>query len=172
MVKANFARAKELYPGGPDWVTFFETADGFKSFGRLIGDIYQKAKIEEDRENGIRRLGRKPRVATSLDEVMATVFPEQFSNDPFPVAFEHLLNGRSQRQFAMRCGVNQSTLSRFLAGVSKPDLYTMARVAEAAKVPPSYFVEWRALYVGTLFTKILIEYPHLGIAAIKKLRSF
>lgn len=176
MAKADLDGAKETYPSwamdDAGWEAFFETPEGFNAFGRLLGDIYQRAKIEEERASGVKRLGRKPRVATSLDEVIATVFPEQFSTDPFPEAMAALLNGRSQRQFALKCGMNQSTLSRFLSGASHPDVYTLQKLAEAAKVPPSYFVEWRAQYVGQLFTKLLTDFPHLGVKAIKTLRSF
>lgn len=175
MARANYERAKTLYPSWEidesSLVSFFNTSEGFSAFGRLIGDIYQRAKIEEERALGIKRLGRKPRVAVSIDEVLATVFPQQWSTEPFPGAFTELLNGRSQRQFAMKCGINQSTLSRFLTGASKPDRYTLERIADAARVPPWYFTEWRAMFVAEFFRQMLSEHPALGITTIKQLRS-
>lgn len=175
MARANYERAKTLYPSWEideaSLVSFFDTPEGYNAFGRLIGDIYQRAKIEEERGLGIKRLGRKPRVVVSLDEVLATVFPQQFSTGPFPEAFTELLNGRSQRQFAMKCGINQSTLSRFLTGASKPDRYTLERIAAAGRVPSWYFTEWRAMFVADLFRDILSEHPSIGIATIKQLRG-
>lgn len=175
MAKADIEKARRLYPstrmGEAEWVAFFDTPAGFSAMGAIIGDIYDEVKAEEEREAGVRRMGRRPGRSASLSEVWATVFPAPYSMDPFPEALGKLLNGRSQRAFASKIPCNQSTLSRLLSGEWEPDLVMLERIAEAAKVAPAYFVEWRAMYVGELITKVLTASPNLGITHFRNLRG-
>jgi transcriptional regulator with XRE-family HTH domain len=96
--------------------------------------------------------------------------PVQFCTDPFAEALKKLIDGKSQRQFARKVPCDHSTISRLLSGEWKPDLVMLHRIAEAAKVPPHYFVEYRALYIAAVIERVLIEHPHLGVAAFKRLR--
>lgn len=176
MPKADFEGAKERFPSHrmaePEWVAFFNTPAGFYAMGRIIADIYDEVKAEEDRENGVRQMGRRPnRPAVPLSEVYATVFPRPYSMDPFSVSMAKLLEGRSQRAFCRRVPIHQTTLSRFLTGSRTPDLDMLERLAAAAKVKPSYFVEWRAMYVGQLITTVLLDHPNVGIRAVNTLHS-
>lgn len=176
MAKANFERAKEMYPstsfGFAEWRAFFDTPAGFQAMGQLIGDIYDVVKAEEDKANGIRTMGRRPaRKAVALDEVFATVFPPQVTTEAFPKALHDLMAGRSQRQFCMKIPCHQTTLSRLLSGQLQPDLTMMERIASAAKVPPTYFAEYRAQVIGQLVTEVFTDNPNLSIGAIKSLRG-
>lgn len=174
MAKADYERAKRMYPScGMDeaaWVAVFDrNAD---IMWAIVGDVYDAVKTEQEKEAGIRRMGRRPaRQATSMDEVFATVFPNQYSMDPFPVAFEKLLSGRSQRQFAMKIPCNQGTISRLLSGHVQPDLIMLERIADAAKVPAHFFVEYRALLIGAMVTRILLQQPNMGVTAMKRVRT-
>lgn len=171
MAKANWDRAKQLYPsvemGEKEWLAAFDKNEDI--MWQIIGDVYDAVKTEQEKEAGIRRMGRRPaRMATSMEEVYATVFPVSYSNDPFPVAFEKLLSGRSQRAFAAKIPCNQGTISRLLSGQLTPDLVMMERIATAAKVGPHFFVEYRAQVIGSMVAKILTEQPHMGIRAMKR----
>lgn len=177
MAKADLERARELYPscgmGLEEWTTFFGTAAGLRAMGRIIYDIYDEVVSREEREQGKRRIGRRPaRDAVSLAKVMAIVKPEEFTNEPLPVALSALLRGRSQRQFARKVPISQPYLNRLLAGQHpKVDLDLLESLAEAAGVHPWHFPEWRALYVGELVTQVMKEAPHVGITVLRQLRT-
>lgn len=176
MTKAKWDNAKEMYSccsiGEEEWLAFFDTPEGERAIGAILGDIYAEVKAQEERNAGVRRVGRRPRpTRVSLAEVYATIFPEQYTTDPFPLALEKLLIGRSMRQFAMAVPCNHGTVSRLVAGYVEPDLVMLERVAAAAKVHPSYFCEWRAMFVGRLLTEILLVRPNLGIKALKALHT-
>lgn len=174
MAKANYERARELYPsvtmGESEWVEALE--NNHDIMWAIIGDVYDAVKTEEERDGGLRRLGRRPaRSSNSIAEVWDTVFPAQFSMDPFPVAFAKLLGDRSQHAFALRVPCNQGMISKLLAGHKPPDLVMLERIAAAAKVSPFYFVEFRSLWMGRLVSEALQAHPQLGITAIKKVRA-
>ena len=174
MAKADYENAKRLYPstsmGEKEWIGVFNRNEDI--MWTIIGDVYDAVKTEEEKEAGIRRMGRRPaRVATSMREVYATVFPVVYSSDPFTVAFEKLLNGRSQRAFAAKVPCNQGTISRLLSGQLTPDLTMLERIAAAGKVPPHFFLEYRAQLVGAMVTRILTEQPHMSITAMKRIRT-
>lgn len=177
MGKANLDRARELYPscnmGVDEWVTFFGTAAGLHAMGRMFYDVYDEVLSREEREQGKRRIGRRPaRDAVSLAAVMAVVKPEEFSNEPLAVALGRLLRGRSQRQFCRKVPIDQSYLSRLLTGDRTPtDLDLLERLAAAADVHPWHFVEWRAGYVGQLLTEVMAQSPHVGISVLRALRT-
>lgn len=174
MARADYENAKALYPsvsmGEADWLQVFHRNTDI--MWAIIGDIYGAIKTEEEKAAGIHRMGRRPsRTATSLDDVYATVFPAQFSMDPFPVALSKLLAGRSQQQFAMKIPCNQTTISRLLSGRRQPDLVMLGRIAAAAKVSPFFFLEFRALWVANLVAKQLLAAPNMSITAIKRVRA-
>ena len=132
----------------------------------LIADVVKAAKASD----GQKRTGRRPAVSlSSLDELYDVLFPELMTTDPFPVAFARLLQGKSQRQFAMYVGFNQATVSRLLAGKTPPSCQMIERIAHQLKVKPCYFREYRALKLGQLVTDILLERPDLSAAHVKRL---
>lgn len=176
MARADLEGAKQLYPscdmGAAAWMQFFGTPPGLQAMGKILYDIYDEVKSTEERNAGIRRIGRRPgRVAVPLEEVMGIVLPAEFTNDPLPVALARLLKGRSQRQFAYKVPCSQSHLSRILSGERMPDLAQLELIALAAGVRPWFFPEWRAQYVTALIGEMLAENPHLSVSALKAFRD-
>jgi len=172
--KANFERAKEQYPstemGEGQWVAAFDRNPDI--MWAILGDIYQVVRDEEERDNGTRRMGRRPvRAAGSVDELMRTVLPDQYTQEPFKGALAKLLKGRSQQAFANKIPCSQSTMSRLLSGDAEPDMAMMERVAAAAKVQPHYFLEYRARYVSDMVQQVLTERPNVSITAFRKARG-
>jgi transcriptional regulator with XRE-family HTH domain len=100
---------------------------------------------------------------------MATIFPDRYSMDPFPLAMEKLLAGRSQRAFAKKVPMHQMTLSRLMRGQYEPDLEMLERIAKAAKVTPAYFLEWRAEYISRVLSNVFRQRPNLSVAALQLL---
>lgn len=176
MVRADLENAKRLYPscamGVDAWVAFFHTPAGLGAMGAILYDIYDEVRSAEERNAGLRRVGRRPgRSAVSLDEVMSVVRPSEFTNDPLHVALARLIGARSQRQFARRVPITQSHLCRVLSGERRPSFEQIERIAIAAGVQPWYFAEWRAEYISTLLAEVFAEAPNLSISALKALRD-
>ncbi len=173
---ADLERAKRLYPSidmdDRMWAAFFDTPAGEHAMGRIIGDIYDEILRQEERERGVRRIGRRPRPEpVPLAEVYARVFPPRFSNVPFGQALRDLLAQRkiSQRAFAAKVPVNNGTLSRFINGVWTPDLAMMERIAAVAGVPPSSFPEYRAAYLTKVLGDFLAARPHVSTGLYRQL---
>jgi len=173
MPKADLEKAKRMYPstqmGTEEWTGFFGTSEGYHALGRILGDIYDFVKAEEEREAGMHRMGRRPRRTGSLDDVYRTVFPQAYTMDPFREAMLKLLAGRSQRAFAPRIPMTQSSLNRLLRGEVEPDMQVLEAIANAAKVHPSFFVEWRAMYVSAQITRVLTSQPNVGVKVYKEM---
>lgn len=176
MVRADLEAAKRLYPscsmGVDDWVTFFKSPAGLGALGGILYDIYDEVRSAEERNAGLRRIGRRPgRSAVPLAEVMQVVLPQEFTNDPLTVALPRLIAGRSQRQFARRIPITQSHLCRLLNGEREAPLDLLERIAIAAGVQPWYFPEWRTQYIAALIGEVMAESPHLSITALRAMRD-
>jgi transcriptional regulator with XRE-family HTH domain len=138
---------------------------------RIIADAYDVVLREEEKLQGVRRSGRRPKPSmVPVTEVLSKVFPQQYSALPFREALAELIGGESQRQFAKRVPTTQATISRLLSGEFKPDLVMMERLATAAAQGPWYFLEWRAGYVGALVAEALVASPSTGVQAIRAIR--
>lgn len=177
MAKIDLEKARSLYPscnmGLEEWNAFFGSAAGLRAMGRILYDIFDEVHSREERENGKRRIGRRPaREAVSLAEVMAVVRPDEFSNEPLNIALRKLIRGRSQRQFARKVPISQAYLSRLLKGERVGvDLEMLERLAAAGDVHPWHFLEWRAMYVGSLITEVMRQSPNVGITVLRSLRT-
>lgn len=170
--KINWDRAKSKIPylDDADWKQkLLENPDVLY---RIIADSYDLILREREREDGVVRIGRRPKPSlVPIDEVIDSVFPSRYSNEPFVVALRHAMNGQSQRAFSQLVPCNQATMSRLLNGQLKPDITMLEQLAAAAEVPPWYFREWRAEYVGALVRDVLMEDPSMSYRAIKALEA-
>lgn len=163
------AKAHAPYVEDADWSELLEGNP--EVLHRIIADAYDVVLRDEEKANGIKRSGRRPKPSqVPLGEVVGKVFPQQYSNLPFTKALEDLVSGRSQRQFARRVPCNQATLSKLLRGQYEPDMSMMERLALAGGQGPWYFREWRAQYVGALVTDALMSNPSTGVQAVRALR--
>lgn len=176
MPKANYEKSKEMYPSvnldEDGWVKFFSTPQGFQAMGHIIGDIYKEVIYSKSRETSKPGVGRRPALPeVPLDEVLAVVFPAQFTTDPFKDALQLLVQGRSQAVFAKKIPVTQSTVSKWLSGSLIPDMDMMTRIAQVSEISPAYFREYRALFLAELVKNTYIKKPNLSIAAFKEVRS-
>lgn len=175
MPRINVEAARELYPscsmGVAEWNAFFQTPAGEQAFGRIVYDIYDELKSQEERNAGNRRIGRRPqRSAIPLDEVYGIIFPTEFDNQPMREQMRpHVKN---QRAFAKRANIGQSQLSRILSGhTTELSIEMMESIARACNVRPWRFPEWRAAYIGQLVQETMLASPHLGTRVLKGLRS-
>lgn len=136
---------------------------------RIFGDMYSIVKDEEAKAEGHRRVGRRPmRAAESIDELLGTVFPEQYSTQPFPQALRELMGRQSQRAFSRKIPCHQTTLSRLLSGELSPDMETMECIARSAGAHPSWFAEWRAQAISSVIRSVLESDPQLSIRVFRE----
>lgn len=130
----------------------------------VVADIVKAVKAGE----GERKTGRRPAVSVgSLDELYTVLFPVAYSGQPFPQALATALGERSQRTFAAEAGFNQATVSRLLSGKSAPTVEMIERVAHTLNVPPTYFVEYRALKLSQVLTAALLANPQLSANLVR-----
>ena len=133
---------------------------------RLLADVYQATHGTE-----------KP---PTLDELWDLVATPEYSVDPFGEALLAALGSRSVRSLAVQIGIHQSLLTRYITGerdiVSIRDPRgSMARIeiiARALRVHPSYFAEWRRLWVMSLLDAAFVRQPNLSIGIWKRFSGF
>ena len=143
------------------WDAYF--AEHPDALHRVLADLFQVT------QNG------KASRPSSLEELWGLVTP-QFSNEPFADAVRAQLGGRSVRWLASRIGISQPYLVRLMNGqkpvVSKHDpkgsMLRLEAVARGLKIHPSYFAEWRRLWVMSLIDTVFESQPNLSIAFFQK----
>lgn len=159
----DVAREHELVPrtGDQDWWQEF-LSHRPDVMHRLLGDLYQAAHPHRDR-------------LPTVEELRDLVTP-RYSNDPFPAALKELLGDRSVRWLAQQMKVHHSMITRYLRGereiVSLHDpagsMYRIEQVARGLRVNPSYFAEYRRLWIMTLLDSAFAAQPNLSIGVWKK----
>jgi transcriptional regulator with XRE-family HTH domain len=77
--------------------------------------------------------------------------------------------GLSQRQFANLIPCSQGQLHKWLDGSRKLNLVALERIAMALNVPPSYFVEYRAMKFADLISSHFLKNPNASITVAKAL---
>lgn len=140
----------------------------------ILRDMYDMIKTEEEKKQGIVRMGRRPkRIPESEREFWATVLPPAFSDKPFPQALAWMMDelGLTQRALASKVPTTQATVSRLASGQMVPDMAMMEAIARALRVGPWFFVEWRARYFASMVELILTDNPNLGVAMVKRWRG-
>lgn len=158
-IRQRFPSVHEL-----DWNGAF-TRD-LDLFARVLRDIL---KLEQAQPG---RPGPRP----SLDVKDATRRMQQFlgrdySIEPFPEAFRILGADRSIRHLAAKTGLNRNTIYRFLAGVQVPDAFEMEQVAGAFGKHPSYFLEYRILYIISALVSRLEWSPETTVGLYRELAT-
>lgn len=129
---------------------------------QLLADLYEATHGASQRQ-------------PTLEGLWDLVAP-RFTNEPFGAAVKELLNGRSVRWLAREIHLHFTLLTRMLNGerdvVSirdpKGSMARIEAVARALKVHPSYFAEWRRLWVMSLLDEAFEQQPHLSIGVYRK----
>lgn len=178
MARVNIENARRLYPscsmGVEEWAAFFATPGGEAAFGKIIYDCVDEVKSQEEKNAGLKRIGRRPaREAMRYQEVMDLIFPQEFDNEPFREVLKKEIKNRglSQGQFAYKIPCNQSHLSRIISGEKALTIDFIERCAKVLNLRPWRFPEWRAMYLGQLVQEVLLESPHLSITLLKNTRK-
>jgi hypothetical protein len=133
---------------------------------RLLGDLHQAAAVIK---------GEDPTRVPTVEE-LGKLVSAQYTNEPFGDALKCLLNGRSVRWLAQQLRLHHSQITRIIRGerdiVTLRDpagsMYQIEAIARVLRVHPSYFVEWRRLWIMALLDDAFAAQPHLSIGVWKR----
>lgn len=169
---ADFDNARSQFPsvkhGVDEWVRFFD--DRPEVMLQILGDIYRETKAEEARESGNAPTGRRPKsINGNLDELHRMVTP-QYSVDCFEVAVKELIGTRSLRAFAAKVPMNHHTLTRMMRGEVKLEMWRLEQIADAGKVQPGYFREYREMQLLEVIGRYFQQRPNVSIALTKRIK--
>lgn len=131
---------------------------------RLLADIYQAT-------HGAQR-------PPTLDDLWDLVSAPRFSMQPFGESVRELLaeRGHSIRWLALQIGIHQTVLNRTLTGENavvsikdpKGSMKRIEIVAAALRVHPSFFMEWRRLWIMSLLDGIFEQQPALSVEVYRR----
>lgn len=168
--RADWERARQAVPWleGGDVAAQLAARVTPETIWRIVSDVYDIAKTDEERAKGQVRIGRRPaREEVPLDEVLATLLPEPYQDKPFREALRELMGSDSQWTFARKVPCDQATLSRLLNGKSEPDRHMLEALAAAGGKGPWWFVEWRAMFMADLVRAMFMRHPHKSAQAMR-----
>lgn len=112
----------------------------------------------------------------TLEDLWDLVGEPSFSHASFSVAFAAALGDRPMSAIAAAAGMHKETLRRFVAQerpiVSTQDpkgsMHRLEVVARALAVHPSYFSEWRRLWIMALIDGAFSDRPELSVSVYRR----
>lgn len=158
MITSQFSSVENL-----KWRKAFES--DIDLFARLVKDILKLDQAQPGRPG--------PRPALDYEQGVARLrqyMGQDYSLDVFPRTLKDLANGSSIRAIARKTGLSKNHVHRLMTGDLEPDAYAMSCVADAYGKHPSYFVEYRALWVANAIVNRLADNPESSIALYRKLK--
>lgn len=134
---------------------------------RLLADVYE-ATYGADH----------PPTLDELWDLMSAA--PRFASEPFGDATLRLLQGRSVNWLAAQSGIAQPVLHRLIHGERavvnvkdpKGSMQRIEQVARALRVHPSYFEEWRRLWIMFLLDSAFMTQPNLSMAVFRRYSGF
>lgn len=158
------ALIKERFPtvSSFDWNTALDR--DINLFGQLLRDIL---KLEQAVPG---RPGPRPSLdVTEATKRMRQILGDDFTIEPFPKALKALAGPLSIRALANHTKLNKDCIHRLLKGETEPDGYLMRMCAQAFGKHPSYFLEWRILYITQTIVSRLEWSPETTIGMYTQL---
>lgn len=160
-------RAKDIQDRYPevydlDWTAALTKDDGL--FARVLRDMLKLEQAVPGRSG--------PRPSLDQREVrdrLERLFGRDFTFDPFPEAFKQLAGKDSVRHVAHKTGLNRNLVHRLMTGEIEPSGWHMNQVAEAYGKHPSFFMEWRILYIIKALVGRLEWSPEASVSAYLEL---
>lgn len=145
------------------------------------------AKYLNDRPDVLHRLLADVYQATygvdhppTLEELWDLIGHPRFSSLPFGDAVREQLGTRSIGWLAHQSGMAQPVLSRLISGqrpvvkINDPrgSMYRLEQIARALRVHPSYFTEWRRLWIMSLLDSAFTAQPSLSAGVYRRYSGF
>lgn len=135
-------------------------------FARLVRDILKLDQTQPGRPG--------PRPALDLDQGISRLrqyMGEDYAVVSFPEAFKDLAAGRSIRSLARKCDLSKNHVHRLMTGEMAPDAYAMTQVAKAFGKHPSFFSEWRSMWIANAIVNRLDAQPESSMVLYRKLKD-
>lgn len=159
MIASQFGSVDKLH-----WRKAF--ASDIDLFARLVKDILKLDQAQPGRPG--------PRPALDYEEGVSRLrqyMGQDYALDPFPEALRVLGDGRSIRSLARKTGLSKNHIHRLLTGDISPDAYAMSTIAESFGKHPSYFLEWRTMWIASAIVDRLTSQPESSISMYRKLKD-
>lgn len=159
MILAQFGSVEKLV-----WRKAFES--DIDLFARLVKDILKLDQAQPGRPG--------PRPALDYEQGVARLrqyMGQDYSMEPFEASLKNLANGRSIRALARKTGLSKNHIHRLLTGEIEADAYAMREIARAFDKHPSFFAEWRAMWVANAIVERLMNQPESSIVLYRKLKD-
>lgn len=147
-----------------DWSALFR--DDPKILGAIINDII-KIAISEKGRPGKRSASNVADIANDLLKLSQLDYAENSFFDSMQIQMKN----RSIRQVARNSGLDKMTVRRLYIGEQQPTPYHMEHLAKAFKKNPSYFLEYRALFVCAVLYEMLLTSSDAAVIFYKKIRK-
>lgn len=158
-------RIEERHPDAlnMDWTT---TVKGDPDlYARIIADVIKSS-------SGGSKPGKRPSLANGeAFNVYSKMVGDDFSNEPFHVAFNTLTGNLSLRGVKAKTGLGHTYISRLLAGEANPSMETIEKIAAGFKKDPSFFLEYRINVIQQSMETFLTSSPDTSISWFLKLRG-
>lgn len=146
------------------WVKYL--SDNQDMMYRLLADLHQASAVMK---------GQDPKRLPTVEELRALV-THSYSNEPFGPALKKALGPRRGRWLAGRLGMHHSQIARLISGEKEivllndpqESMRRIEAISRELRVHPSYFAEWRRLWVMNLIDGMFEIQPHLSIGMWKK----
>jgi len=158
-IEAEVPGTKEI-----DWAALF-SADP-KILGDLVNDVI-KINISEKGRPG----KRSAQNAEDIEADLKKLTGEDYAIRPFPQAFREAMEGRSLRQVAAASHTDKMILHRILKGTQEPTSEQIELIAAAVKKDPSYFMEYRVLYVCSVIYQMMMTSSEAATIQFNKLKG-
>lgn len=133
--------------------------------GSIINDILKLNVPSKGRP------GKRPSLGEDqARELFSTLIGENFTIEPFHIAFKKLSSGTSIRKLSAALGYDKMLIHRLLSNKQTPSLEQMETIAAHYNKDASFFREWRVSYIVTCIDHLLIENPDASVTVFNKMK--
>lgn len=147
-----------------DWRQLFATDPHI--LGDVINDIIRVTHADKKKgRRGKRANVERSKAESSLERLQDV----DYSHDDFRSTLIRLKGDRSIRHFARVINMGTSKTQRLLEGAVAPTQQNMEQIASAFDKDPSFFLEYRIMFITSFVANILELYPESSVVQYGKL---
>jgi transcriptional regulator with XRE-family HTH domain len=159
IIKKTFPSIEQL-----DWNQLM--SKDINIMGNILRDVW-KADVADPNQVG-------PRTTPSAKEGLAwykKISGQDFSLLDFCSSFRELAGDRSIRHLTTKTGLKRDYIHRILHGRVDPTMETIEKVAKSFGKDPSFFREYREMYILSTLQSQLAKYPDSSMGIYLKMRT-
>lgn len=149
-----------------DWEETF--AIDIEMMGRIIGDLVAIGQRGGKGRSGPRK---SPEFNADSMQELRELFGLDYSMLDFPQSLSILGNGDSNKTIHDKTGLPLARIRKLVNGDEPPTMSEIIQVAHAYKKRPSYFADYRVLFVASRLATELERNPEYALGLFKHLRG-